>query len=499
MDEATTHLRLLRHKDASVRITAIKALGKLDPVDSIIIDSLARTLEDNDPSVREAAAQVLGEISNRQIQTSISGTEKRKNPALSRLVHIVLHDMSVKVRLAAVEALLKIGEGAEKFTRAHYTPPPYPVLTTGHSDIWEPDSLYYQLPDIQKLIEDYVFPALMAAMEDQNPDVRKAAESLSINLPKHMVEKIQQVNVRQQLIAAEQAMKDTVQFSAYYPREVQINDMSNLYVYTHLGSQLREIQENALQIKAHLGEEIPQPKTANQSIQLMRGTSIMIVPECDAIKFFPSSLAKRWDGDWIRFDFAFKPKLQSVDEPYFIRVSIQTNGLDIAHIDCPINIVKRMVEPKPINVIPQNPIATAKLAHQMTKLYEKIFVSYSRKDAEVVEAYRLAQLARGDDVFMDTYSIKPGEGWQAALALAIDTADIFQLFWSKNSATSPNICDEWNYALKHRCPETKCVGFIRPVFWDKPMIPPPEELSHLNFRYVPLPHMPKLSGGVQEE
>src|SRR5438105_898546 len=96
MDEATTHLRLLRHKDASVRITAIKALGKLDPVDSIIIDSLARTLEDNDPSVREAAAQVLGEISNRQIQTSISGTEKRNNPALSRLVHIVLHDTSVK-------------------------------------------------------------------------------------------------------------------------------------------------------------------------------------------------------------------------------------------------------------------------------------------------------------------------------------------------------------------------------------------------------------------
>jgi hypothetical protein len=114
-------------------------------------------------------------------------------------------------------------------------------------------------------------------------------------------------------------------------------------------------------------------------------------------------------------------------------------------------------------------------------------VSYSRKDAAVAEAFRLAQLALGNEVFMDTYSIRTGENWQAALAKAIDTADIFQLFWSAHAAESPNVHDEWDYALKYRCPNTRCADFIRPVYWEQPLpVPPPPELGHLNFRFVPL-------------
>ena len=29
-------------------------------------------------------------------------------------------------------------------------------------------------------------------------------------------------------------------------------------------------------------------------------------------------------------------------------------------------------------------------------------------------------------------------------------------------------------------------GFIRPVYWSKPMPPAPDELGHLHFRFVPL-------------
>jgi hypothetical protein len=83
--------------------------------------------------------------------------------------------------------------------------------------------------------------------------------------------------------------------------------------------------------------------------------------------------------------------------------------------------------------------------------------------------------------------VAKGEDWRSALASAIDQSDIFQLFWSDNSAGSPNVRDEWEYALQHKCPETRCVGFIRPVCWNDPIKPsPPEELGHLNFKYVPL-------------
>ena len=41
---------------------------------------------------------------------------------------------------------------------------------------------------------------------------------------------------------------------------------------------------------------------------------------------------------------------------------------------------------------------------------------------------------------------------------------------------------EWQYALQH----SKDEGFIRPVYWEKPLIPPPSKLSHMHFAYIEL-------------
>ncbi|MEO0599440.1 MAG: toll/interleukin-1 receptor domain-containing protein, partial [Chloroflexota bacterium] len=70
------------------------------------------------------------------------------------------------------------------------------------------------------------------------------------------------------------------------------------------------------------------------------------------------------------------------------------------------------------------------------------------------------------------------------LARAIDEAEIFQLFWSDNSADSKYCRFEWEYAMEHKCPDNKCESFIRPVYWRKPMPKPPKELMHLNFKFV---------------
>lgn len=113
-------------------------------------------------------------------------------------------------------------------------------------------------------------------------------------------------------------------------------------------------------------------------------------------------------------------------------------------------------------------------------------MSYSRKDAAVIENYRQAQIALGIEIFIDAYSIKAGDDWKLALTHAIDKADVFQLFWSKNSAESANVKNEWDYALRFRCAETKCVEFIRPIYWTEPMPTPPKELADLNFRRVTL-------------
>jgi hypothetical protein len=284
-------------------------------------------------------------------------------------------------------------------------------------------------------------------------------------------------------LEVEEAPKTSdVQFSAFYPPEAQVNRQHGLYVYAHLPGVLDLIGKDVERFRQELGGEVPTPRTAKKSARLQHETPITLVPECDELEFEPASLTKKWREDWVRFDFDFRPTAEVADETIVIRVSVMVSGVEIAHINCPLSVVSQPVVAAPV----ANPLAAAKMATQTASMYHRIFVSYSRKDTQVAEAYRLAQMAIGNEVFMDSYSIRVGEDWRAALARAIDQADIFQLFWSSSAAESENVRDEWDYALKYKCPDGQCAYFIRPVFWDKPMPQPPQELSHLNFRYVPL-------------
>lgn len=82
----------------------------------------------------------------------------------------------------------------------------------------------------------------------------------------------------------------------------------------------------------------------------------------------------------------------------------------------------------------------------------------------------------------DVHSIRSGEDWDERLRTLIAQADIFQLFWSRNSSASANVRKEWQFALSLR---GKREAFIRPVYWVKPLAPPPPELADIHFAYCP--------------
>jgi hypothetical protein len=66
----------------------------------------------------------------------------------------------------------------------------------------------------------------------------------------------------------------------------------------------------------------------------------------------------------------------------------------------------------------------------------------------------------------------------------IDGAEVFQLFWSRSSARSTYVRQEWEHALGY---EARRPRFIQPVWWEEPMEPPPPELTHLHFERVDIP------------
>jgi len=279
-----------------------------------------------------------------------------------------------------------------------------------------------------------------------------------------------------------------VVFSAYYPRQVQAEIRYSFLVYAHLPSLVQEIVQDVSKFEDELGGQIPSPKTSKEKPCLKKDTPLTVMLECQDVEFEPFALTKKWRGEWIRFEFDFQASKEMIHDTAIVRVSVRAYGIEIACIDkCAFDVVEPMQssEDEVSLVGIENPLALAKYSSQSVEMHKRIFVSYAREDTDVVESYRLAQEARGDDVFMDTYSIRSGEDWKKALAHAIDTVDIFQLFWSEHSSQSEYVQHEWDYAMTFRCKEDECRDFIRPVYWKKPMPDPPERLNHLNFAFVP--------------
>jgi hypothetical protein len=275
-------------------------------------------------------------------------------------------------------------------------------------------------------------------------------------------------------------------FTAYYPRGSAAGSTYGLYLYAHVEHALQQIETDVQAFQEQLGEHLPKPKTAAETHALAPGTLLTVMPEINGLEFDPVAVTKKWQVPFTRFDFAYITPENLVGEIITGRIAIRVAGVEIASIPFATLIETPVVHMPQTDIMPRNPLAAAKYqASNTAHIYNKIFISYSRQDKEIAENYRLAQLAVGHEIFLDTYSIRTGEDWRAALANAIDAADIFQLFWSEHSATSPNVRDEWDYALHYKCPDDGCNGFIRPVFWHKPMPAPPPELGHLNFRFVP--------------
>src|SRR5690606_29235346 len=97
------------------------------------------------------------------------------------------------------------------------------------------------------------------------------------------------------------------------------------------------------------------------------------------------------------------------------------------------------------------------------KLYKAIFCSYSRDDKAIIDRVERAYKALGFDFLRDVHTIKSGQDWNEELYEMIETADIFQLFWSSSAASSEWVEKEWRYALSLERDER---NFIRPVYWE---------------------------------
>ena len=95
----------------------------------------------------------------------------------------------------------------------------------------------------------------------------------------------------------------------------------------------------------------------------------------------------------------------------------------------------------------------------------KVFISYSRRDIDVVEEIVSQLEAEGIEVWLDREDIKPGQQWRRQIVEGIDTAEAFILNLSPNSGASDNVLKELNLA------EEALEPFILPVMLSEMKIP----------------------------
>ncbi len=264
---------------------------------------------------------------------------------------------------------------------------------------------------------------------------------------------------------------EDVQFTVYRPHSVRPGQWYTLLAYAHksepfedeqlgLVDPLEQVQRQAARV---LGEEASRYGTSSDDSaqELPRGAVLSFVPGAPGVEFNPPSRSFKWLEPVHQEEFRMCAARELDGRRVRGRVSVFFGAILIAEVSLSFRVSSEDVAPA--------------LEREQSRPYRKIFVSYSHADAAVVERVELALSFLGDDFLRDARTLRVGEVWEERLEQMIDEADIFQLFWSRNSMTSSFVRQEWTYALS-----LSRANFVRPVSWEDPWPALPSELSRLH-------------------
>lgn len=273
---------------------------------------------------------------------------------------------------------------------------------------------------------------------------------------------------------------DDVQFTVYRPARVRPAQWYPLLAFAHKitpfpGTDATMIDPITLveqQAQELLGEQpVPFHKLiADSSLQLQRGSELVVEPWLDGAELEPLRVWLRWTEP-----------VHSVR--FKLRVPISADGCRlVGGLRVFLGVVLIGEVTFQVSVSSAAPPHASPLERLPVRRFRQIFASYSHRDADVVRAVADYATVVGDRYIIDVQSLRSGEVWQPRLAELIGQSDIFQLFWSRNAMASPHVRHEWEHAL-----QLGREGFIRPVYWQEPRPAdpsrdlPPEALARLHW------------------
>jgi hypothetical protein len=268
--------------------------------------------------------------------------------------------------------------------------------------------------------------------------------------------------VPQMASALQLAREERVEFSAYFPTTLRQDTWSTMLVYAHVPSARNEVQEDSDKVFYGLPTR-PGSSLVPSSLGISRGAEIEVVPSMAGCEFNPPRASILWLEDWHRLSFRVCAHA-AADKYRTGSVRLYVGPVLVGELPLWADIGRPDAEP------------TGDISVNRRRPYQAIFVSYSHQDDKVIAALERAYQVLGLKYLRDIRELRSGQQWNDALLEKIGEADVFQLCWSNAAAASVHVEREWRHALGLQRSD-----FIRPVFWETPMPPPPAELEPIHF------------------
>jgi hypothetical protein len=279
---------------------------------------------------------------------------------------------------------------------------------------------------------------------------------------------------------------EDVRFTVYRPRGLRPGRWSSMLVFAHKTDLIVDPDRGPIDPTETVsrrataffgGTQVP-PVAADASTGLALGARLRIVPDLPGVRCNPPVAEVEWlePVHETQFRLLAGPELDGARVRGAVRVWCGPLIVAEVSLTVPVSAAKD-VDPTP---------AAEPLAR-----YRRIFPSYSHDDTDVVARFGDAARALGDDFLQDVLTLRAGEQWSPRLLELIESADVFQLFWSSNSMRSTYCREEWEHALALGRP-----SFVRPVYWEDPLPQepglglPPDGLLALHFVKVPVVRPP---------
>ncbi len=369
-------------------------------------------------------------------------------------------------------------------------------------DVKEPSFSYLDPRVLNKIFSFSYSRKIIKKREESSAEIKPDKEAITVNDSRNVVigghidtegkvisgDKVQIIGQSNQNsnIPSPLINLNNVCFDSIYPSPFQLNQWQDLLVYCYNEAALEKVKIDLRKRMKEMSGTFNVASDKNK-LPVPENAMLTIIPNIKDVICNPAQANVYMIEDYhcVPFRVQYQPQspLVSVLERGEVRGSIKIflEGVQIGEI--PIEgIWGDPISPVSAGIMGFAQYTTQKVEqstaykHTAGYRYRKIFVSYSRKDAEIVERLEKAYKTIGDQVWRDLNSLKSGSKWEEEIKNAIAEADIFQLFWSENAQKSENVKKEWLTALA-----LKKSDLIRPVYWNEPLGELPEELKQIAF------------------